>query len=63
MIDWSDCNIDWADATTIGKVTHIPTGAFIIPGPPPQVDGKPSEYDREQLLRALDAKVQVFEKQ
>jgi hypothetical protein len=54
MITWSQCHIDWADATTISRVTHE-SGVYIEPGPPP-ANG---DYDRDQLLRDLDEAVKA----
>lgn len=60
MIPWSDCSIDWADAKTISRIVHVPTGVYVELNKP--CDGQPGEDGkivRDEALKELDAKVRA----
>lgn len=54
-ITWSEVSIDWAGPSTIGSLTHVPTGTQLTPDAD---KAEVSQNDqREELLKELDAKV------
>jgi len=54
-ITWSEVSIDWAGPSTIGSLTHVPTGTQLVPDPD---RAEVSHNDkRDELLAELDAKV------
>ena len=61
MISWSDCSIDWKDAKTISKITHVVSGVSIDLDI--ECDGKPDKdgkIRRDEALKELDAKVEAM---